>query len=1379
MDNKHNEQIKQNEKTKPNTVFDPPHIPDQSTLRDYQAECIKAIEEKESGSYLIVLPTGSGKCFAPGTQILMYDGSIKNVEDIKENDFVMGPDSKPRQVIGLAHGSEMMYKITPTKGDSYTVNESHILSLRATENKSATLDNHGNQFFSGDICNISVKDYLQCSKTFKHCMKGYRTGIEFPYQNLPLDPYLFGIWLGDRTSIFPYITIADKDVEIIEYVKQFCNEKGLKLNIKDFNPTENAKLYRISSKSRKHNTNPINNILNNYNLKGNKHIPDIYLKNDYYNRIQLLAGLLDSDGCYNKGYYEICTVSEQLKENILFLTRSLGFAVYSNDKIVNNKIYYRISISGELDNIPCKVHRKQAIPRKQKKNVLNVGITVESIGIGEYYGFELFGPDRLFLLADFTVVHNTFVFSHIPRHGRVLILSHRDELVHQPEKYYDCSFGVEQAKEKSNGEEVVSASVQSMVRRLKRFDPYDFDMIITDEAHHAVAPSYRKIYDYFKPRIHLGFTATPDRADRADLNKIYGEVLFYRDIKWGINQKYLTDINCLRVNVGYDLSKARKQMGDFNIQDLGKEMLNQACVDAVAQAYKDYHKGQTLIFCANVEHCNMVSKKIPGSMVVTADTPNRDEIIKRFTNREIECLLNCMVFCLDEQTEILTDHGFIRMDDMSYQYKIANWNPDGTVFFDYPQNIIKRPLDESESMISVESRTINFRVTNTHQMLERKQYTSEFVKIDAENISSLSVFPTNGIAEPFSFNIFKDVDYTPNSRDIARMKWDMVHKQGYDPSDPKTREEAIRRLKRSKTRRHLNPSELSLDLCKFIGFWIADGSKNKLIRKGSEYILCQSTAYPNIIEWIDNVLNNTGIHYLKKLKKRKNITPFYIYSLPRGTGGGSQEREGIFPVEPYLDKNGNELFWGLNERQFDAVLEGYWYGDGYHGQAENGFNSPIQFADTNKQWIDLLCAIGSVRGWRCAVHKYKPRKENHNPLYRMWMKKSADAWMSDKTIIKNEPYDKNNIENVWCVSSTSGNIITRRNGYVLVTGNCEGTDMPLIETVIIARPTHNQSLYVQQVGRGLRPYPGKDALTLIDCVGASKMSVCTAPTLFGLNAEVIPKSKQGKIVGKLTEMEEIIDNILDEPDSWIDSIEKIALFEEDNTVDTLGINCIPMGDDSLHIPIGNNRTIVIPPTDALGKTCAYVEDYSNNEIKKSKSLMVDNLQTILNKVYTYLMNKCQNSRALWDLNYVSNRWGNQPASAGQLKYIISLAMMTKTKLDCIEPYTLNKQQASILIERMKSLPIIVHQVPTISDDLLNKILKASEKRVSQKEFVEHFQFCIGQKIKHPFCGQGTITDIVFNDSNDDATITVTFDDNLVTTYSYQKVLKNGSLEKIR
>jgi len=249
-----------------------------------------------------------------------------------------------------------------------------------------------------------------------------------------------------------------------------------------------------------------------------------------------------------------------------------------------------------------------------------------------------------YLIQMATGLGKTATFTSIKRKGRVLVLAHREELVTQPIKYYDCPVGIEMANRKSNGEPVVIASVQSIIHRLENFKTDDFDLIITDEAHHAAAKSYRKIYEYFKPRLHLGFTATPNRGDNVRLDDIYQDIIFERDIKWAIQNKYLTDIYCLRVNIGYDISKVARRMGDFAPGEL-EELMNQDVLNnAIAEAYKKYAKGQTLIFACSVDHAEAIAEKIPGAVAVTAKTKNRDELIKKFTNREIPVLVNCMIF---------------------------------------------------------------------------------------------------------------------------------------------------------------------------------------------------------------------------------------------------------------------------------------------------------------------------------------------------------------------------------------------------------------------------------------------------------------------------------------------------------------------------------------------------------------------------------------------------------------------------------------------------------------------------------------------------------------------------------------------------------------
>jgi hypothetical protein len=171
---------------------------DVEELRPYQIKALnQLVHNCYNSSGILALPTGGGKCHGKGTKILMYDGSIKNVEDIKVGEQLMGPDSKPRNVLSLARGIDEMFLISPVKGESWTCNKSHVLSLKATQ--------EGRGVNRGFI-NIPLDEYLNKSKTFKHVMKQWRIGVEFEKQPTYIDPYILGIWLGDGTKKHPQIT---------------------------------------------------------------------------------------------------------------------------------------------------------------------------------------------------------------------------------------------------------------------------------------------------------------------------------------------------------------------------------------------------------------------------------------------------------------------------------------------------------------------------------------------------------------------------------------------------------------------------------------------------------------------------------------------------------------------------------------------------------------------------------------------------------------------------------------------------------------------------------------------------------------------------------------------------------------------------------------------------------------------------------------------------------------------------------------------------------------------------------------------------------------------------------------------------------------------
>ena len=362
---------------------------------------------------------GIGKCHKKGTPIMLSNGKIEKVENIKVGDQIMGDDSTARNILALGCGKEKMYEIRPTKGDSYVVNKSHILSLKLSK-AGRKGDKHktilGRRYYKNDIVDICIEDYLSLPTYLKECLKGYRVGVDFPKSKVELDPYILGYWLGDGTSSKPAITTIEPPV--IEYFRYYCEEFGLKLK-----PVGNTEITYHMSAGKKNRVgfqgctgkNPILNIMKKYNLMNNKHIPHVYKCNSKDIRLEVLAGIIDSDGSLQYGGYDVIQKNETLLDDIIFLARSLGFAAYKTacKKSCMYKgekkegIYYRTYIHGEgVEYIPVKVERKKTNKRKQIKNALNVGIQVIPLEEDEYYGFQIDGNSR-FLLGDFTVTHNT------------------------------------------------------------------------------------------------------------------------------------------------------------------------------------------------------------------------------------------------------------------------------------------------------------------------------------------------------------------------------------------------------------------------------------------------------------------------------------------------------------------------------------------------------------------------------------------------------------------------------------------------------------------------------------------------------------------------------------------------------------------------------------------------------------------------------------------------------------------------------------------------------------------------------------------------------------------------------------------------------------
>lgn len=263
------------------------------------------------------------------------------------------------------------------------------------------------------------------------------------------------------------------------------------------------------------------------------------------------------------------------------------------------------------------------------------------------------------IVALATGLGKTVCAANFERKGRMLILSHRDELVRQPEKFFDCSFGIEKAEETAHGEEVVSASVQSFYtdKRLSRYSPDDFDLIVVDEAHHAAAPSYKKIINYFRPRKLIGLTATPNRGDGQSLRGVFNDICFSRSLLWGIRNGYLSNVKATIVYSDADISGVSMSAGDYAAGELETALERSEYYRTAASAYLEddgHNRYHTVIYCVGVGACEIIAKTIREELpknerdtvqIITGSTPTeeRHRIEEDFLSGKVRCIVNCMV----------------------------------------------------------------------------------------------------------------------------------------------------------------------------------------------------------------------------------------------------------------------------------------------------------------------------------------------------------------------------------------------------------------------------------------------------------------------------------------------------------------------------------------------------------------------------------------------------------------------------------------------------------------------------------------------------------------------------------------------------------------
>lgn len=408
-------------------------LPHQSGFLEYYNKIPQAYQL--SGALINAAP-GAGKGIAYGTTVRIPNG-WKKIEDLQLGDLVNTPNGDAAKVIGIYdHKNLKCYRVTFEDGRSCICDENHLWEV------------YNNQD-SGSWKTIGMMDLLKeynrqkeyrIQQGIPESMIRYRLHIPLvdPTHsadqdiNLPLDPYLLGVLLGDG-SIIGGVKISKPDIDIYDEVKKIVVGYECETNV--LHTPNRCLTYSIIGKGYK--DNEIQRILKHLGLYGKcsheKFIPLIYLNSSFNQRLALIQGLMDTDGSVyspsrgrggklsRMGSIEWATTSEQLAKGMCYLLRSVGCIVkmkerqtyftYNGDK-KPGKISYRLNIRSQIPSLlfrsrtkkdKCSDYNQYTIKglKLRIKNIEEVpSVPTRCITVDH--------PDKLFVIKDFICTHNTF-----------------------------------------------------------------------------------------------------------------------------------------------------------------------------------------------------------------------------------------------------------------------------------------------------------------------------------------------------------------------------------------------------------------------------------------------------------------------------------------------------------------------------------------------------------------------------------------------------------------------------------------------------------------------------------------------------------------------------------------------------------------------------------------------------------------------------------------------------------------------------------------------------------------------------------------------------------------------------------------------------------
>ena len=335
----------------------------------------------------------------------------------------------------------------------------------------------------------------------------------------------------------------------------------------------------------------------------------------------------------------------------------------------------------------------------------------------------------------------------------------------------------------------IVASVPTLGRkgsdRIKRFDPFDFDCLIQDEAHIGISDSFKRVYDHFgllEPNpdglLFLGITATPNRSDGKGLRELFDVIVFDMGIQKGIADGWLCDLVGYRVNGKAKLDSVKTRAGDFAQDELEKSVNTpERNAIIVKEWYKVAYGKRTLAFTVDVQHALDLAAAFTAhgeqAEAVWGDDPQRHEKIRRHKIGEYKVLCNCNVLAIgydDPEIQCIISAAPTK-SELRYVQQIGRGTricdgKENCVVIDVVDNCKKHSLTTISTLLGL-PKDLDLKgesYSKAKQKLDR--IAAEFPTANVQDIKSLNELKS--IAENIS--LFQ-VNYPPEIARLSELAW--------------------------------------------------------------------------------------------------------------------------------------------------------------------------------------------------------------------------------------------------------------------------------------------------------------------------------------------------------------------------------------------------------------------------------------------------------------------------------------------------------------------------------------------------------------------------------------------------------------------------------